>query len=263
MSVQFGLNRLRAYSNGIGSGVVITGGTGSASVATGSVWIGGVECEVSATSIAMATGASVNTGNMLIYAYVPAGATTTATIGFATGSSSIYLNRPNVGTDIAVISVGQYGTGTSTYGGASTSGLTGARAFGRSQNCNINITYDSSQARGGNLVFANDIKHFNGAIEGTLEYASISGANLASIYGGAWASGGAGSGTLKVTATNRPLPFMIEARQVTNGVTATYRILKCYSNSLTLSMDRENYLMPSLNFQAIANQAGDIITVQV
>jgi hypothetical protein len=266
MAIEFGLNRLRAYTNGIGSGVTVDGGTGSATVESGSVWIGGKECIVSSSSMDIATAADTNTGVMFIYAYLPATNSSTANVTFATGSSPIALGYPNIDTAIAVISQGAFGTATSSYttaANASTSGLTGMRAFGRSQNATINITYDNALARGGTLIFANDQKLFNGSIEGTLEYANISGANLAKIYGGSWASGGAGSGTMTLTATNEPIPFMIEARQVTNGVTATYRLLKCYSNSITLNLDRENYLIPSLNFVAIANHSGEIMTMQV
>ena len=91
-----------------------------------------------------------------------------------------------------------FGTGSSSWTTAAnvdTSGLTGMRPFGRAQNCSLNITYDSIMARGGNLVFPTDQKFYNGNIEGSLEYAAISRANLAKIYGGTWTSGGAGSGT--------------------------------------------------------------------
>lgn len=264
MAISFGVSQLRAITNGIGtSTTTIDGSTGSAAVASGSVWIGGIECVLSAVDITIGSGADVNTGNMFIYAYLAAGQSSTATMDFATGSSLLVTNYPQVGTDIAVIAQGAFGTGGSEFStGAdiSTSGLTGARAFGRAQNCNLNITYDNAMHRGGTLIFPNDIKHYNGNIEGTLEYANISGANLASIYGATWASGGAGSGTLTLTATQKPLPFMVETQQVTDGVTSTIRILKCYSNSLTLNIDRENFTIPSLAFQAIGNQEGDVIT---
>ena len=215
MAIQFGVNRLRAYTNGIGSGCVAAGGTGSATVGAGSVWIGGIECVVTGSSMDIDSGASANTGNMCLYAYLPAGNSSTANVSFATGSSVIYLNRKNPGTAIAILSVGQFGTGSSSYATAascSLSGLTGARPFGRAQNCNITISYDNAMHRGGTLIFPNDQKLYNGSVEGTLEHANISGANLASIFGADWTSGGAGSGTMTLTATQQPIPFMVEAQ---------------------------------------------------
>lgn len=262
MSIEFGLSRLRAYSNGIGSGVAVTTNlSGSAAVATGSVWIGGSEVQVTAANINIASGASVNTGGMKIYAYLAAGQSSTASLGFLTANAPAYTNPD--GTAIAIISVGAFGTGTGIYVESSTSGLTGMKPFGRAMNVAVNINYDTAQARGGTLVFANDLKLFNGSVEGTLEHAEISGANLAHILGGTWASGGAGSGTLTVSATNSPLSFMIESQQITDGVTSTIRINKCYSNQITMNMDRENYLIPSLGFQAIANHEGDMFTWQI
>ncbi len=198
---------------------------------------------------------------MKIFAYLAAGQSSTATLGFLTANSPAYLNPGS--TDIAIISDGAFGATTGIYIEASISGLTGARPFGRAMNATVNISYDQAMARGGTLIFPNDQKLYNGSVEGTLEHAEISAANLSKIYGGAWASGGAGSGTWTLTATNKPLPFMIEAQQVTDGVTSTVRILKCYSNQLTLNLDRENYLVPSLSFQAIGNQEGDVLTWNV
>lgn len=253
MSIEFGLSRLRAYTNGIGSGCVITtGGAGNtAVVASGACWIGGVAVVVSAKDVDVSA-LSPASGTKYIFARFAAGQSATATLD----ATSVEPKGDN-----AVLGVMTHASGSFTS--YSTSGLTGLRPFGRAQNGTINVTYDNAMARGGTLIFANDLKLYNGNVEGSLEFASISGANLASIYGGSWASGGAGSGTLTITATQSPLPFMIEFQSVTDGVTATYRILKCYSNSLTLNIDRENYTIPSMNYQAVANQEGDLLTVNI
>jgi len=265
--INFGVSTIKAYTNGLSTGCVVTGGTGSANVATGDVWIGGRYCCVSNTAdfdaLAMSSGADTNTGIMFIYAYLAAGESSTADVAFATGSSSIVLNWPNVGTAIALISKGTFGSGSSTFGTVNeTSGLTGLRPFGRAMNCSINVTYDQAVARGGSLVFGTDIKMYNGAIEGTLEYADIAISNIAGLIGAEWALGaGAGCGTVTLSATNAPLPFMIETQQITDGITATWQLLNCRSNSLTFNIDRENYMQPSISFQAIGNQEGDVIKV--
>lgn len=261
--IQFGLSTMKAYTNGLSTGCAVTTNlSGSAAIATGDVWIGGTYVGVSATNINIASGANVNTGTMYIYAYLPANNSTTAALGFATGSSSIVLGWPDVGTAIALLSKGTFGATTGIFASGDLSGITGLRTFGRAMNCSINVTYDQAVARGGPLVFGTDIKMYNGAIEGTLEYADIAISNIAGILGAEWAlGGGAGCGTVTLSATDVPLPFMIETKQVTDGVTATWRLLNCRSNSLTLNIDRENYTQPSISFQAIGNQEGDVIKI--
>ncbi len=255
MSIEFGLSRLRALKNGLNTGCAITtGGIGAtAVVASGDCWIGGVQVVVSAIDVDVSA-FSPASGTKYIFARLAAGQSSTATLD-ATSADP----RPNGWAVLGLID-NNFGGGAPHLEALDISGVTGFEAFGRAQNCTVNITYDNALARGGTLVFANDQKLFNGNIEGTLEYASISGQALAEIYGGEWASGGAGSGTWTLTATHEPIPFAIEAQQISNGVTGTIRILKCYSNSLTLNLDRENYLIPSLNFVGIANSEGDVLT---
>jgi len=266
--IQFGVSRLRAYTNGLSTGCASTGGTGSAAVATGDVWIGGVYCGVSGTGdINIATAADTNTGVMYLYAFLSAtNVSGTASLSFATGSSSIVLNYPNVGTDIAIIAKGEFGTGSSSFTGGSgtvdVSGLTGLRPFGKAMNCTLNVTYDTNIARGGTLIFGNDMKLYNGAIEGTLEYADIDISNIGTILGSTFVLGaGAGCGTFTLSATEAPIPFMIETQQLTDGITSTVQILKCYSPGLTMNFDRENYTQPSMNFQAIANNEGNVMKI--
>lgn len=254
MAISFGLSRLRAFTDGIDSGVTVAAGasSGSATIASGYCWIGGKLCSVSGSSV---DGAAGLTGIVYIFAYLPAGNSSTANVSL-TGVSP-------TGTNVAILADASYGTGSNIFSDFSASGYTGMRAFGRAQNMTLNISYDTAQARGGTLIFANDLKLYNGACEGTLEYANISGANLASILGASWASGGAGSGTLTLSATQTPLNFMIETQQVTDGVTATIRVLNCKSTQLGLNIDRENYLIPTLNFMAVGNQEGDLLTYQI
>ena len=259
MSISFGLSRLRAYTNGIGTSTTIlgTGGAGCTAVMpSGSVWIGGTEAVLSAIDIDTSA-VSPASGTKYLFADFAATQSSTATLDTTSVDPRTFRDKGQ----IAMLGIYTHASGSITN--IDTSGMTGLKVFGRAQNCNLTLSYDSAQARGGTLIFANDMKLYNGAAEGTLEAADISGAVLAKILGGTWASGGAASGTMTITATNAPIPFMIETQQITNGVTGTIRLLKCYSNQISMNMDRENYLIPSLSFQAIANQEGVVLTYNI
>lgn len=255
--IQFGLSTIKALTNGLGSGCVITTGNvgATAVVASGYVYLEGVKATVSAADVDISA-LSPASGTKFIFGRFGANQSSTATLDATSVDPRHY--------DGAVIGLidNNVGGGAPHLEGLDTSGVSGIKVIGKAMNCNANITYDQSIARGGTLIFGNDMKLYNGAIEGTLEYADFTGQDWAYMLGGAWASGGgAGCGTWTLTATNEPFPFAIEAQQITKGITNTVTIHKCYSPSLTLNLDRENFLQPTMNFQAVANSEGNVIKI--
>ena len=256
MSIEFGISSIYGLINGVESGCVITTGgvDGTAVVASGFVFIGGQLVKVSGGHDLDLSAASPKDANLFIFAKLAAGQSSTATL-----DATSVDPRPN---GWAVIGIAPFLTGgaANSIGVIDTSAVQATALFGRAQNCTVNLSYDQAIARGGSLVFGNDMKMYNGALEGSLENAEIVGQNYARIFGGAWASGGAGSGTMTLSATQTPIPFAIKTQSITNGVTSTITLLKCYSTQLGLKLDRENYTIPSLSFQAIANSEGDVIT---
>lgn len=252
MAIQFGLTTLIGYTNGHDSGCAITtGGAGcTALVASGSVWIGGNLVKVSGGHDVDMSALSPASGVKYIFARLAAGQSSTATLDVTSADPRLR--------GWAVIGKITQASGSCTDA-PDTSGITGKVPFGRAQNCSINLSYDQALARGGTLNFANDIKLYNGNCEGTLEYATLTGQNISKILGATYASGGTSSGTMTLTATQSPLPFGLEAQVITNGVTSTITLQKCYSNQITMNMDRENYTMPSISFVALANNEGDVI----
>jgi len=258
VAIEFGLSRLRGYTNGWETGCAITtgGADGTAIVATGAIWIGGSLCQVTAANLDLSALSPKDT-TLFIFGRLAAGQSSTATLD-ATSADPRVNGWAVIGNVVFTT-----GGGVNSISSLDTSGITGMLPFGRAMNCNVNLSYDQSIARGGTLIFGNDMKLYNGACEGTLEFASLSGFNLARILGASWASGGAVSGTLSLSATQTPLPFMVETQQITNNVTATVRILKCYSNQLAMNITREEFIIPTLSFQAIGNSEGNVITINV
>jgi len=258
MSVSFGLSRLRGYRNAVETGCACTTGAANTGVlvASGAVWIDGINCVLSSVTVNM--GATLSGTGKWVIAIIPTGNTSTAaaTAMFAdpTGMAYATLDRFSYGTAANVVQM--------LTGAAGNSATTALVTFGRAENVTLNITYDQAIARGGNRIFGDDSKFFNGNIEGTIEFADINVEDLSRLMGGSYASGGNASGTWTLSATNKPFPFMVETYNATDGVTSTFRILKCYSTQLTYKADTENYTIPSMNFVAVANSVGNIITVQ-
>ena len=133
----------------------------------------------------------------------------------------------------------------------------------RLMNVTMNVTYDNAMLRGDNRIFADRQDLFNGNIEGSFEVGEIDITGIAGMLG-AGIAGAATSGTLTLTATQVLVTgAVIVVSAVTNGVTGTLTINNCMFNSLGITIDRENYTLPSTNFVAAANANGVIMTWQI
>jgi len=147
----------------------------------------------------------------------------------------------------------QFGVGRLTVSGV---------AIARLHNITINVTYDNAVMRGDTRIFADHMALFNGAIEGSWEWGEMVMSGLSDLIGGTATVAG-NSGTLTLSATQVPSAVSIVFSGVTDGVTATITLNRVKINSLALKFDRENYLMPSANFQCIADGTnGTIMTFQ-
>jgi hypothetical protein len=261
MALNFGLANIKAYRNGIydgcslSTGVVGTGITCS----SGRVYIDGMFATISSASITLGAGSS-GTGGWVV-GVIPAGNSSTAAF------TAVMQNPTELyGTKYALLDRYSFGTAANntTMLTAATSEKTGCTAYvaiGRAMNVSINITYDQAIARGGTLVFGDDMKYYNGAIEGNAEYAEIDVQGWSRLFGGSYASAGNASGTWTLSATQQPINFVLETNVLTDGVTGRFSLLKCYSNQLSIKFDRENYLIPNFNFVAVANFEGNIATI--
>jgi len=133
----------------------------------------------------------------------------------------------------------------------------------RLMNVSCNVTYDNALLRGDNRIFADKQALYNGNIEGTFEVGSIEITGIAGMLG-ADIAGAATSGTLTLTATQVLLTGAdIIVSAVTNGVTGTLTIKNCMFNSVGITIDRENYTMPTTNFVACGDADGVIMTWQI
>ena len=149
----------------------------------------------------------------------------------------------------------QFGAGNLTVSGI---------AIARLQNINFTVSYDSAQLRGGNLIFATDQQLYNGNIEGTFEVGDINITAIASMLG-ADASYAAGSGTMTLTATQvLTTGADIVVSCVSNGVTGTWTLNNCKFDSVGITIDRENYTMPTTNFKVIGTPTtNELMTWQI
>jgi len=140
------------------------------------------------------------------------------------------------------------------------SATAGVVTLGKLQNVTINVTYENSQMRGGTDVFPVNTQFFNGAVEGTIQYADIELSSLGKLIAGSGAFAGAGgSGTVTFTGLVKPSRFQLRLSGTTNGITSTVTLDRVYIPELTLNFDRTNYMQPELTFIAEASPTTFVI----
>jgi len=271
MSIQFGVGTLKILDNLVLTNCAVTtaavSGAPVHNVAITSGWcmIDGVTAIVSANAnYAWSLAGDSSGSNLMLYAYIAAGDTITASLAVA--NSGVNINTgANIPTAICPIARFDYGTGNGTIAAGSIvawSGGSATKSFVKIQNVSIPITYESSQMRGGADVFPCDTKFFDGVVEGSWEMGDTTAQNLL-FLGGIYASGAsAGSGTWTLSGDSRPKQFSLVFQNVTDGRTATYTILRAYISQVANDFSRTDFLRPTFNFVAQANNQGTVLKIE-
>lgn len=260
--ITFGVGTLNVLTNNLTNGGVVstaTAGTG-VQASSGSFMLDGITGVLSGQSASITIAGSTGTG-LLIYAYIAAGSTITGTLAYATATDPI---NTSIGIPTAIVPLGRFSFGT----GASVvstflawSGGSATKVIGKVQNVKIDISVENAQMRGGGDVYPVDTQFFNGKCEGSFEWADDTATQLL-FLGGSYASGGASSGTWTLSGVSKPEPVSLSFSNVTNGITATYTILRAYLASNSRDYKRTDYMMPSYNFISQANILNNVLTVQ-
>lgn len=246
---------------------VTTGSSGvpaqNLQISSGALIIDGMTAVLSAQSASFAAAGNTGSG-LLIYAYLAAGDTVTATVGVlsATHPTNTASNIPTAITPIAKFS---FGTGANTIGAGSIvvwSGGSATKTIARVQNVSINYSTELAQMRGGGDIFPVDSQPFDGKIEGSFEAADTTATHLPILFGGSYASGGSASGTWSLTGGAKPESVSLVFQNVTNGITSTYTIRKAYVSQLTDDFSRTDYMIPNYSFVAQANNLNQVLSIQ-
>jgi len=268
MSITFGLGTFKIQTDDIFTGGVVTTATTSGTtsgdaanlaVSSGLVLIDGVTATLSANADVSFTEAGATGTGLLIYAHLN-GNSSTAAIAIVTAGHPINTST-YAGTAICRLANFSYGTGATQVSTINAISGSATKTVGKVQNVSINISYETSQMRGGSDVFPCDTKFFDGSVEGSFEFGDFT-AQQSLPFGGVYSSGGTVSGTWTVSGNSRPNPVTLVLQNTTNGVTATYTIRRAYLTSQTNDFGRTDYMQPSWSFIAQANGSGSVIEIQ-
>ena len=266
-TIQFGVGTVNILDN---RGIDVVAGDLSASAsemtagANRSVIIDGVTAIWSAQTVsvtALLTTALGATGvGLLYYVYLSAGDTTTATVALATAADPLNT-ATNIPSAICPLFKFNFGNGANAVSAiVPFSGGSATRTLQRVQNVSINAGWESAMMRGGTQQYASDTKFFDATLEGSFQFSEQTGThNL--FFGGIYATAGGNSGTWTLSGNSRPNSISLVFQNVTNGITSTYRVMKCYLTQQTNDFTRTEYMQPTWNFIAQENIQGTVFEI--
>ena len=269
MAITFGVGTLSVLTNNLLTGGATLAGSSGApveriQVTSGLVMIDGITATVSGVSatIGSVLTGGINTGSgLMIYTYIAAGSTTTATVGVASATDPI---NTSVGIPTAICPLAKFSFGTGTIAVSTFvawSGGSATKVIGKVQNVKIDISIENAQMRGGADIYPVDSQFFNGKVEGSFDFADETATQLM-FFGGNYLSGGAASGTWTLSGLSKPEPVSLVFTNVTNGITGTYSILRAYLHQRGSDFKRTDYEMPSYSFISQANILNNVMLVQ-
>ena len=262
MAFNFGVGTLSVLTNNLTNGGVAATGTAGTGIAvtSGAFILDGITGVLSGQSATITIAGSTGTG-LMIYAYIVSTDTITATLAIATAADPI---NTSIGIPTAIVPLARFSFGTgasvvSTF--VAFSGGSATKSIGKVQNVKIDVSIDQAQMRGGGDVYPVDTQFMNGSVEGSFDFADETATQLL-FFGGAYASGGAASGTWTLSGASKPEPVSLSFSTVTNGITSTYTVLKAYLASKSNSHSRTDYMIPSYSFIAQTNFKGNVMSIQ-
>ena len=265
MSFKFGVGSLSLLRNLEINGATVTSGSSgvpaqNATISSGLVMIDGITAVVSGQSAAYTAAGATGTG-LLVYLIIPAGNTITATAMFMTAADPANT-ASNLPTGICPLARFSFGTGANSISTIiKWSGGSATKTIAKVQSWQYSVTYEQAQMRGGGDIFPVDTQFMNGAIEGSFQFSDMTSShNL--FLGGIYDSAGASSGTWTLSAVSKPEAVCVAFQNITDGVTSTYTIPKCYITSAENNNNRTEYLQPTFNFIGQANNLGTVMKIE-
>jgi len=123
----------------------------------------------------------------------------------------------------------------------------------RLNNVSVNLTYDTAPLRGGNLIFPTHMATYNGNCEGSFENGEVDLSAIGDMIGADQAASSITVSAASVLASG----CVIKISCTTDGITGVLSIYGCRFPSLSFTIDRENYVMPTTNFIAIGSGASN------
>jgi hypothetical protein len=130
--------------------------------------------------------------------------------------------------------------------------------FGCVQNTSIDFSFDRAQLYCGSALYAKDVRVHTATISGKAAFAEIDGEAFYKLLGGD--SYVAGDSNITISQTTSPSAFRMRLIKTTDTTTMILTLLQVRTDSLSISMERTNHIIPDFGFTAFADASGNVAT---
>ena len=132
--------------------------------------------------------------------------------------------------------------------------------FGCIQGVTLDFGFDRAMLHCGNNLYPSDVRIHTASITGRAQFADIDGEAMYHILGGD--SYSAGDHSVTLTDTTKPSAFQIRFLTTTDTVNLQFTLNSCFSESLSWSFGRTDYVIPDFGFVAFADANGVVGNIQ-
>lgn len=130
--------------------------------------------------------------------------------------------------------------------------------IGYLQGVTLDITFDTAKLYSGAGLFPVDQRTHTGSITGNAEFADLTAVAMEALLGGSRSNS-----TITLTNTSQPQSFQMVTTLVTDGISFILTFTKCRTTKFSLSMVRDNHLIPNFDFEISADTDGSVGTIDV
>lgn len=137
-----------------------------------------------------------------------------------------------------------------------------SEAVGYVQGGSLDFAFDKAQLYDGSGKFPIDVRTHTGRVSGSGKFAQLEAESFYKILGGTLEDINQTHRQI-ITTSSEPPEIQLQFEVTTDSLTLRITLLKVISGQLSMEFARDGYIIPDFNFEAFADDDGDVAYVDL